>query len=146
MIKMIHKHDTHKILEEVPVTARRQSSVHSSLLPFPCLPVGNDNGEDWTKSCRLAVRIAFLMLLMGNVSREDWTKFRQASKDDKDDTNALKIINKMMHIRFWRKFRKQLVGKFWYKPLCSSFLGYCKEMTAERIGPNFADDLLPVLS
>ena len=94
MKKMIHKHDTDKILEEVPVTARRQSSVHSSLLPFPCLPVGNDSGEDWTKSCRLAVRIAFLMLLMRNVSREDWTKFRQASKDDKDDTNVLKIINK----------------------------------------------------
>lgn len=73
MIKIIHKDDTHKILEEVPVTARRQNTVQSSLLSFTWLPVGNDSGENWT----LAVPLASLMLPVG--SREDWTKFaRQA--------------------------------------------------------------------
>ena len=77
MIKIIHKDDTHKILEEVPVTARRQNTVQSSLLSFTWLPVGNDSGENWTKLCRLAVPLASLMLPVG--SREDWTKFaRQA--------------------------------------------------------------------
>ena len=105
---------------KVPRTAR-QNLVQSSLLPFHWLPVGHDSREDCTKSCR----------------------------------------NRGGHVNYF------LSGKIWSDPLCCCFpsvtsrkpnmrqppqnlvpflsvvisyrkLPEIKEMTAERIGPDFA--------
>ena len=92
----------------------RQNLVQSSLLSCPWPPVRNDSTEDWTKILPASVLAKFGPILsawlpVGNDSREDWTKFcRECS------------------------------GKIWSNPLCCHVLGHLYEMTAQRIGPNFA--------
>ena len=42
-----------------------------------------------------------------------------------------------------RKHWQQIVGKIWSNPLCSHLLTVTKETTAERLIPEFADELFP---
>ena len=76
-------------------------------------------------------------------SKEDWTKFCQDIRGQNlVQSSLLSLLTGNQAERIEPNFARTLAGKTWSNPLCCHFLQVVKDVTAKRIGPNFASKSL----
>ena len=115
--------------------------VRSSLSSFPWLPVGNNSREDWTKFCprdvwQKLVQSSFSLpsfpwLPVGSDRREDWTKFCRRAV-------PWTSSNSYVHHLCLLFFITIVISLSCLFALQNVVQSYRWEVTAARIGPNFA--------
>ena len=98
---------------------------HASPLPSPPLPSTASSPPPFRTKFVQSSLLSFFTGGHGHDSREDWTKFCWAAR------TQILVQSSLLSL--------ERPGKMWSKPFCCHFRQVTKEMTAERIGPVFAN-------